>query len=151
VKLVTSGIATVSGQGNEVHYYDLAPFIHLLRTGINTIAVRLDNVWQPSWDDVAFDLSLKAMAYAPVETRFNAISMNPGPLQGLPGVDLGVSVPANSIWRIESSDTLSPPNWQFVEAVTNHAASPFWLRDTGQNGRPPPTLAPVRFYRLKPN
>ncbi|MEW6304782.1 MAG: hypothetical protein AB1705_15010 [Verrucomicrobiota bacterium] len=148
VKLVTSGIETVSGQGNAVHYYDLAPFAKLLRPGLNTIAVALPNVWQPSWDDVAFDLSLKAITYAPIETRFNAVNLDSSPLQQLPGVDLGVSVPPNSIWRVESTDSLSPANWQLVEVVTNSSTNAFWLRDTGQNGRVPPTQVPRRFYRL---
>lgn len=60
-KLVTSGIDIVSNPGNEVRYFDLTPFADLLEPGTNTIAVGLNNVWQPTWDDVAFDLDLKAV------------------------------------------------------------------------------------------
>jgi hypothetical protein len=60
-RLVTSGIDIVSNQGNDVGYFDLTPFANLLQAGTNTIAVGLNNVWQPTWDDVAFDLDLKAV------------------------------------------------------------------------------------------
>jgi hypothetical protein len=60
-KLVTSGIDVVSNPGNDVRYYDLTPFADLLQPGTNNIAVALYNVWQPTWDDVAFDLDLKAV------------------------------------------------------------------------------------------
>ncbi|PYK99702.1 MAG: hypothetical protein DME19_07730, partial [Verrucomicrobia bacterium] len=73
VRLVTSGIDAVSGQGNEIRYYDLTPFADLLRPTTNTIAVMLNNVWQPSWDDVAFDLNLKAVTYEPAGARLAAI------------------------------------------------------------------------------
>jgi hypothetical protein len=149
VKLVTSGIDTVSDQGNEVLYYDLAPFVGLLRPGDNVIAVVLNNVWQ-SWDDVAFDLRLQAMSYAPITAAFHSINSDPGLLSQLPGVDLEVSVPPNSIWRLESTDSLSAPNWQLMEILSNRPDEPFWLRDTGQGGRVPPLLLPRRFYRLVP-
>ncbi len=61
-RLVTSGIDIVSNQGNDVNYFDLTPFVDLLQPGTNTIAIELNNVWQPTWDDVAFDLDLKAVA-----------------------------------------------------------------------------------------
>jgi hypothetical protein len=61
-QLVTSGMDIVSNPGNEVRYYDLTPLADLLQPGTNTIAVALHNVWQPTWDDVAFDLDLKAVA-----------------------------------------------------------------------------------------
>ena len=64
-KLVTSGIDIVSNPGNEVRFYDLTPFADLLQPGTNTIAVALNNVWQPTWDDVAFDMDLKAVVSAP--------------------------------------------------------------------------------------
>jgi len=150
VKLVTSGIETVSGQGNEVRYYDLAPFLDLVRPGTNCIAVVLNNVWQPSWDDVAFDLSLKAITYARVGPRITAINREPGLPQNGPEINLGLSVPANSIWRIESADTLSS-GWQLVDVVTNNSTGAIWLRDTGQNGRLPLNEISMRFYRLIPN
>ena len=71
--------------------------------------------------------------------------MEPGP-----EIDLGLSVPANSIWSVESADTLSS-GWQLVDVVTNNTAGTLWLRDTGQNGRPPLNETSMRFYRLIPN
>ena len=150
VKLVTSGIDAATGQGNEIQYYDLAPFLNLLRPGTNNIAVALNNAWQPSWDDVAFDLSLKAVAYAPNVARIAAIDRKPGLPQTAPEINLGLSLPTNSIWNIESADTLSSV-WQLVDVVTNYSAGTSWLRDTGQNGRSPLNETSMRFYRLIPN
>lgn len=48
-KLETSGIAAVSGDGNTVMYYDLTPFLPLIQNGTNTIAVIVNNTWQPTW------------------------------------------------------------------------------------------------------
>lgn len=149
VKLVTSGIDTVSGQGNTVNYYDLAPFIDSLRPGTNTIAVLLNNVWQPSWDDVAFDLNLKAITQAPpAEARFNAINLESSPLQAVEEINLQVMFPAQGVWRVESTDSLSPPYWRLVDQVTNNLPGVLSLRDTGQNGRLPPRQSSARFYRL---
>src|SRR5439155_24726091 len=149
-KLVTSGIDAVSGQGNDVQYFDLAPVLDLIRPGTNCIAVVVNNVWQPSWDDVAFDLSLKAITYAPVGPRITAINREPGLPQTGPEINLGLSAPANSIWRIESSDSLSS-DWQLVDVVTSNSTRATWLRDTGQNGRLPLNEISMRFYRLIPN
>ena len=60
-ELVTSGIDAVSGEGNVLKYYDLTPFIPLIKPGQNLIAVMLQNTWQPTWDNIAFDLSLRAI------------------------------------------------------------------------------------------
>lgn len=150
VKLVTSGIDTVSDQGNDVLYYDLTPFIGLLQPGENVIAVMLNNVWS-SWDDVAFDLRLQAMSYAPVTAGFGKINWDPGLITQLLGVELEVFAPNNSIWRLESSESLSSPNWQLMETLSGSSANEsVTLRDVGQGGRVPPWLVPRRFYRLAP-
>ena len=60
-KLNTSGIDIVSNPGNEIRYFDLTPFADLLHAGNNTIAVALKNVWATDWDDIAFDMDLKAV------------------------------------------------------------------------------------------
>jgi hypothetical protein len=60
-ELVTSGIDAVSGEGNIVKYYDLTPFIPLVKPGGNVIAVMLQNTFQPTWDNIAFDISLRAI------------------------------------------------------------------------------------------
>ena len=57
----SSGIEIVTGTGDEVQYFDLTPFAPLFNPGhSNVIAVVVNNVWQPSWDNVAFDLSPRA-------------------------------------------------------------------------------------------
>jgi hypothetical protein len=61
---VNSRIETVTAQGNETRYFDLIPFASLLQSGTNTIAVLVSNYWS-TWDDVAFDVSLKAIPYHP--------------------------------------------------------------------------------------
>jgi hypothetical protein len=158
-KLVTSGIDIVSDSGNEVGYFDLTPLADLLHAGTNTIAVALNNVWQPTWDDVAFDLDLKAIAAGAVASPsvniLNGSSQiaggaNAGFNPATAPINLSVSAPANTIWRVESADSLSGP-WQLVEVVTNTSAGTVLLQDTGQNGRLPPSAVAARFYRLAPN
>jgi hypothetical protein len=60
-ELATSGIDAVSGEGNILKYFDLAPFIPLIKPGANVIAVMLQNTWQPTWDNIAFDISVRAI------------------------------------------------------------------------------------------
>jgi hypothetical protein len=57
---------------------------------------------------------------------------------------------AGSIWQIQSSDGLSPVNWQVMQTFTNLAGGVQTFQDTGQNGRVPPMNVPNRFYRLVP-
>jgi hypothetical protein len=148
-KLPTSGIEAVSAQGNSVQYYDLAPFIGMLHPGTNTIAVTLNNVWT-SWDDVAFDVSLKAIPYTSTQTqeaRINSISCGPGCSQ----MKLNISIPPNTAWRVESCDNACGPNWRLMEVVTNTSGGTIWVEDTGQNSRLLPAQTTARFYRLAPN
>jgi len=105
-------IDPVSDQGNETLYYDLTPFIGNLRTGTNVMAVILNNAFQ-SWDDVAFDLDLKAMP-GPVETVKPAIVSIQ---RESASVTLGVETPPNTIWNLQSSDRLGAP-WQLVTTFT---------------------------------
>jgi hypothetical protein len=60
-ELVTGGIDAVSGDGNIVKYFDLAPFLSKIKSGPNVVAVMLQNTWQSTWDNVAFDISLRAI------------------------------------------------------------------------------------------
>jgi hypothetical protein len=150
-KLPTTGIEVVSDQGNQVKYYDLTPFLDLLQPGTNTIAVAQTNVWQPTWDDVAFDLDLKAITGSTTPTGLS-ISDQPGAFAdtgGSPQILLNISVPAHSIWRVESADSLSAP-WQLVDVVTNQSSGTISLFDVGQNGRLAPSGTAARFYRLRP-
>jgi hypothetical protein len=158
-KLVTSGIDVVSNPGNEVRYFDLTPFADLLHAGTNTIAVALHNIWAVDYDDIAFDMDLKAViGAAAVEPNLNIstqlIQVGGGASGGggllTPQINLDISVPPNTVWRVESADSLSGP-WQLMDVVTNTSAGPLSVVDTGQNGRLPPSAIPTRFYRILPN
>jgi len=158
-RLITSGIDIVSNPGNEIRYFDLTPFADLLRPGNNTIAVALKNVWATDWDDIAFDLDLKAVVAAAVADPNLSISTqliqgtggaNGGVTPLVPQISLNISVPPNTVWRVESSESVSGP-WQLVSVVTNTLSGLVTVVDTGQNGRLAPSQVPNRFYRLIPN
>jgi hypothetical protein len=141
---IKSTIEAISGQGNEVLYFDLTPFAHLILPGTNTIAVKVGNTWASDWDDVAFDISLRAVLYHPVVPRLTA------QFAPLGASRLLVETPAGSIWQIQSTDRLSLVTWQVMETFTNTAGGVQTFQDTGQNGRVPPMNVPNRFYRLVP-
>jgi hypothetical protein len=158
-RLITSGIDIASNPGNEVRYFDLTPFSNLLHPGNNTIAVALKNVWAVDWDDIAFDLDLKAVTGSVANDPYLDISTQPllgsGAANGgngltTPQINLNISVAPNTIWRVESADSLAGP-WQLVDVVSNTLSSILSVVDTGQNGRLPPFSVPARFYRLVPN
>ena len=157
--LNTSGIDVASNQGNEVRYFDLSPFANLLHPGANTIAVAIKNVWAVDWDDIAFDLDLKAVTSMITQNSDLDISVqlvqggggvNIGGTQLVPQITLNISVPLNTVWRVESADRLSGP-WQLVDVVSNTLNGFVSVIDTGQNGRLAPSGVPTRFYRLVPN
>ena len=141
---IESTIEAVSGQGNEILYFDLTPFAQLIQPGTNTIAVKVGNTWASDWDDVAFDVSLRAVLYHPVVPRLTAQCAPPGAPR------LSVETPAGSIWQIQSCDGMPPVNWQVMETFTNTVGGVQTFQDTGQNGRVPPTHAGSHFYRLAP-
>ncbi len=140
---VQATIDTVTGQGNEVRYFDLAPFASLLHSGTNTLAVQVSNWWS-DYDDVAFDLSLKAIPYHPAFPRLTLQGAGPA------GTFLSADTPAGTIWQLQSCDPAPAWNWQLVQTFTNAAGGAHLVADTGQNGRLPPTNVPARFYRLVP-
>ncbi|HEU5125357.1 MAG TPA: hypothetical protein VFW05_15000 [Verrucomicrobiae bacterium] len=154
-KLETTGIDATSGQGNEVRYYDLAPFVDLLKPGLNTIAIKLNNALQAGWDDVAFDVSLKTITRNTLQPSLAIanVAANPNAAAGLvasPQIGLNITVPPNTIWRVESTDEIGGP-WQLMQIITNTTAESMTLSDIGQNGRAIPSPTGARFYRLKPN
>jgi hypothetical protein len=67
-ELATGGIDAVTGEGNVVKYFDLTPFIPLIKPGTNLVAVMLQNTWQPTWDNIAFDVALRAIPQ-PIRSR----------------------------------------------------------------------------------
>lgn len=140
-EIVTSGLETVTGQGNEVRYFDLLPFTGLLVPGTNLIAVKVSNVWASAWDDVAFDLSLHA-----VLNSFRP--MNFSVRQGAPGqFRLSAQTPLGSIWKAEISDSIAS-GWQPLAVFTNLTGASWDFLDSSQMGAPRPL--PARFYRLRP-
>lgn len=130
-ELHTTGIEAVTGQGNEVRYYDLHPFIPLLTLGTNTIAVILDNAIPVGWDDVAFDISLKAIPTADHSARLG-ISREPG------GLILRAQGPAGTVWQVHASDSSLLNTWRLLQVFTNSLATPL----SPQTGS--------RFYKLAP-
>jgi hypothetical protein len=139
---INSRIETVTSQGNETRYFDLIPFASLLQAGTNIIAVLVSNYWS-TWDDVAFDVSLKAIPYHPAVPHLTLQRTN----SAVP--TLSVEAPIGTIWQLQSRDSLSA-NWQFVQLFTNATGAVQYLQDSGQNGRLSPSIASSRFYRLVP-
>jgi hypothetical protein len=140
----SSGIEAVSGQGNDQRYFDLAPFLNLLKRGTNTLAILMGNTWAADFDDIAFDVSLRAVSFKPVYPRFGSF------VKDSSGVKLGIDVPLGTIWQLQSADVFSSSNWQIMSLITNTSPGIQTILDTGQNGRPPPSAAPSRTYRLQP-
>jgi hypothetical protein len=158
-RLITTGIDVASSPGNEVRYFDLTPFSNLLHPGNNTIAVALKNIWAVDWDDIAFDLDLKTVTGSVTDDPLLDISTqsllggggaNGGNALTTPQISLNISVPPNTVWRVQSAESLAGP-WQLVEVVSNTLSGVLTVVDTGQNGRLPPFSVPARFYRLVPN
>ena len=127
----------------------------LLKPGMNQIAVMLRNNFNFDWDDVAFDVSLKTIV---TPSRAIGLSMtqpgaNPNAAQSLNSqneIGVSVTVPGETIWRVESADRLNGP-WQLMQVISNTGPGTVTLPDLGQNGRLPPSATPTRFYRLLPN
>jgi hypothetical protein len=140
---VQSTLDIVTGQGNEVRYFDLTPFASLIHQGTNTIAALVGNWWS-DYDDVAFDLRLQAVPYHPATPRLNLQGA------GLGGTFLAADTPQATIWQLQSCDALDTANWQLVQTFTNFGGGVQVIADTGQNGRPPPAGVRARFYRLAP-
>jgi len=123
---------------------------------VNTIAVQLNNTAQDGWDDVAFDISLRTITRTAQPIAMNVLQgspSNPGATAGVGNptqIGLNITIPPNTIWRVESADNIGGP-WQLVDIVSNTQASPVYLPDIGQNGRAPTANTAMRFYRLRPN
>ena len=142
-EISTAGIEAVTGQGNETLYFDLTPFLDLLRRGTNTLAVLLGNTWAPDFDDVAFDISLKAARLAPVYAHFSSVSKD------ALGIKLGMTGPPGTIWQVQSADGFRS-SWQTMGFITNSLSGQQWMYDNGQKERLAPTAVPSRAYRLRP-
>jgi hypothetical protein len=85
-----------------------------------------------------------------VQSILGSGGANGGVTTLVPQISLNISVPPNTIWRVESAENLSGP-WQLVDVVSNTLSGVLTVIDTGQNGRLPPFSVPARFYRIVPN
>jgi len=141
IEAATSGIEAVSGEGNVLKYFDLAPFLNLVRPGQNTIAIMLTNTWQPDWDNIAFDISLRAILQD--ETPG-------GPIAEIQEITLTLGAPilltlratGASTWRLEDSEELEDEPWNFVRAVTFESAGTVEVIDSRRSDL-------SHFYRLR--
>ena len=134
--------------GNTDQFYDLTPFLDWIKPGTNVLAIALNNTWQPDWDIVAFDASLRAMPssvtyLAPPPASARITSVQPG--AGF--VNIHVNCPVGSVWRVEYNDTFGAGDWATLTTVSN-TGSPVMVTDRGALGRNAPNLPPFRFYRL---
>jgi hypothetical protein len=139
-EIKSSGIETVTGQGNETRYFDLTPFEKLLQIGTNLIAVQLNNAFNSSWDDVAFDVSLKAVIQSFSNFTLDALGRDAA------GAHLKIETPVGTLWQLESRDGFSD-TWHLVQTVPGGTQQ---ILDSGQNGRSHPSSVISRFYRLRP-
>jgi hypothetical protein len=132
-------IDAVTMQGNETRYFDLTPFGCLLRPGTNTLAVQIGNYWS-DYDDVAFDLCLKAVPYQPPATHLSIQCSNTNsPL-------LCVQAPPMTVWQLQSSDSVDPGTWKLLQVFTNTTGTTSILQDPA----PSPARPSHKFYRLVP-
>ena len=101
-------IDLASTQGNELRHFDLAPFVHLLKPGTNTLAIEVANAWS-SWDDVAFDASLSFMSSSSpcghLDSRTTAAALQ-----------LYADLPPSTVWRLQSSSS-DVDSWRDVRQV----------------------------------
>jgi outer membrane protein assembly factor BamB len=148
-ELVTSGIEAVSGEGNKVIAFDLAPFLDWIGEGENTIAVAVSNVWAADWDSVAFDLSLRAIpdSRARAPAQFKGILTSPDD-----GTTLVISSQPHTRWRLESSDgPVGGGAWQWIRTIEHASWDDRSYRDFGGSDRRHPREVPQRSYRLIPD
>lgn len=146
VEIVTGGIEAVSGEGNVVKYFDLAPFAKLLRAGNNVAAFQLNNTWQPTWDNVAFDVSLRVIPAAAkvAEAKLDSVRrLTNG------SVEVTISASNASTWTVQSADALG--TWRDVQELTFAASGSQTVVDVGQNGRVVPNGTATRYYRVVRN
>jgi hypothetical protein len=131
-------VEAVSGEGNVIKYFDLAPFITLINPGLNVIAIMLNNTWQTTWDNVAFDVSLRAIPVAISSDPLGAIENIWRDVLGR--VHLAVSANSASQWSIEAADALDNA-WSPLTVITFSAPGVLNVLD-------PAAVRPYRFYRV---
>jgi hypothetical protein len=133
-KEIPSTTELTSAQGNEVLHFDLTPFAELVVPGTNVLAVRLRNYWA-DWDDVAFDLRLRARVRNSQGARLELTSAIPCRLKalGAPG----------TIWNLQTRSGEQEP-WRTVQSFTNLNGT-VMLDDSASA-----PASECRLYRLAP-
>ncbi len=140
-EVISSGIEAVSFDGNETKYFDLAQFQNLLRAGTNTLAVQLNNTWQPDWDNVAFDVSLKSIPLTADAARIISLQRNES------GVTFQISAPLGSAVTLESCDSMGA-SWATLQTIDDVTATPFTMTDSRPESRSTNKNKPTSFYRV---
>ena len=107
------------------------------------LAVQLANYWS-DYDDIAFDVSLKAVTYHPVLPKATL------QIGGGTRPTISVETPAGAVCQLQSSDAGGQGGWQLMQAFTNSSGGLKTFEDTGQNGRLPPRSVAARYYRIIP-
>jgi hypothetical protein len=141
-EIISGGIEPVSGEGNLVKYFDLTPFIHFVQPGTNTIAVALSNTWRDTWDNVAFDVSLRAISRRSASSAtatVRSISLTKE------GIQLTMSANGSSSWRLESCESMNSQMWITVQRVSLQNSEPLTLIMPGSLSG---SNTHNRFYRL---
>jgi hypothetical protein len=147
-EVLSSGLDAVSGDGNSVQYFDLTPFADSLHPGDNTIAVAVQNGWASDWDNMAFDLSLRAVPAHSTSSvaRFQSICAN---LDGT--VTMNITGPGGTRWKVQSaSDPAASAAWQDLRGVTLGEGVQSAVTDAGSGARKRTQSTGARFYRLIP-
>jgi hypothetical protein len=145
-EFLSSGIDTVSGSGNTVQYFDLLPFSDLLRPGTNTLAVMLQNGWASDWDNVGFDLALKAVPSRSPSASAQFKSIRPDP-DG--SVSLSIAGLTNSSWALECSEDFSVARaWRRVRSLIIGPDGTAAVIHRPGGGGSTASNGGVRFYRL---
>jgi len=136
-ELATTGIEAVTDQGNELRHYDLHAFTSLLREGVNTIGVILRNTWAADFDDVAFDVGLKAIPYSAGSAK---LALD----QTGPSIVVEAMTPPGTIWQLRSCESINCEPWRLLEVFTNSGGIHRVLDDR--------LISPsaTRFYQLMP-
>jgi hypothetical protein len=114
-----------------------------LAAGKNTLAVQLQNYFEQGWDDLSFDVALKANFYGDYAPKINSVQRSGN------NAIVNMSSGAGNIMRLESTDKLQDL-WKFVDSITNLGGQNISIIDFGQNGRPLPSAVTNRFYRVTP-
>jgi hypothetical protein len=132
-------IDAVTMQGNETRYFDLTPFSSLLRPGTNTLAVQIGNDWS-DYDDVAFDVCLKAVPYHPAAPKLSILCSDTN------SALLCFQAPPMTLWQLQSRDSANAGNWQLLNVFTNTTGTTRFSTEPATS----PGSPACRFYRIVP-